>query len=89
MSLWGTDTSSPTRVGQLDQGREVLEYHDGVSSVTILGEVFGQKHPKRLVRILLRDPDSAEQRGKSTFENANKELLRRRGAFNLPSRSTW
>ncbi|SLM35324.1 hypothetical protein LPUS_04542 [Lasallia pustulata] len=59
MTHWCSAPSLPTFVGHLDQGRELIEYHDGTNSITILGEVFGQgqKHLRRLVRILLKNPD--------------------------------
>jgi hypothetical protein len=91
MSQWGTDASSPTRMGQLDRGREVIEYHDGINSITILGEIFGQKHSKRLVRIVLKDPDppQGKQRELSGLDDVDAEYLQRKGAFNLPPRQTW
>ncbi|RFU27849.1 hypothetical protein B7463_g8504, partial [Scytalidium lignicola] len=88
IAQWSDDPVSPTRVGHPVQGREVLEYHDGVNSTTILGELFGQKRPRRFVRILLREPAPMEQGQRVGTENANMEFLRRQGAFSLPQRLT-
>lgn len=91
MSQWRTDATSPTRMGLLSQDREVIEYHDGTNSITILGEVFAQECPRRLVRILLRDPHSTT--GKTpemaSLEKADREYLQTKGAFDLPPREAW
>jgi len=82
----GNDTLSPAPAGRLDGGREIIEFHDGIDSITILGEVFGQKQPSRLVRIVLKNPnpstgDPGERAG---LDALDLEYLRRKGAFTLP-----
>jgi hypothetical protein len=76
-------------MGQPTQGREVLEYHDGVNSTTILGELFGHKNPRKLVRILLRESVPAEQPQTERLENTKLEFLRSIGAFTFPPTSIW
>ena len=89
MSQWGSDFTVRTNVGQADQGQEILEYHDGVNSVTILGDVFGRKAPRKFVRIVLRDKDAQEQQGVPNPDADSREWLRKRGAFTLPSNEAW
>ena len=93
MSQWGSDTSLPTLVGQADEGLEVVEYHDGTNSMTILGEVFGQgrKHRRSLVRVVL--PNSNHHHGQtgelSGLDDADVGFLRKKGALDLPPRKIW
>lgn len=86
---WDDDQVLPTLIGQPTQGREVLEYHDGVDSTTILGELFGHKNPRKLVRILLHEPAPAKHSPLEHLENAKLEFLNSIGAFNLPPTSLW
>jgi hypothetical protein len=88
IAQWDDVCASPLRIGHPAQGQEILEYHDGVNSTTILGELFGQRNPRRFVRILLREPVAMDQGPKKDIENANMDFLQRRGAFLLPPRST-
>ena len=89
MSQWGSDFTVRTNVGEAEQGQEILEYHDGINSVTILGDVFGRKSPRKFVRIVLRDRDAKEQQGVSDPDADSREWLRKRGAFTLPSNEAW
>lgn len=91
MSQWGKQDSPHNRVGHLDQAREVIEYHEGVNSITILGEVFGRKHPRKLVRIVLRDSDlpRGKSRELSGLDDVDAEYLDAKGAFDLPAKDIW
>lgn len=86
---WGDDQLSPLRVGHQTKGREILEYYDGINSTTILGELFGQNEPRRFVKITVGESSGVEQGHTEDVESLNMDFLRRRGAFNLPPRSTW
>jgi hypothetical protein len=66
-----------------------LEYHDRVNSTTILGELFGQSKPQRLVRIALSKTPYSEPGQTEALEDVDMDFMRRRGAFNLPSQSVW
>lgn len=88
---WGPNASPMPKVGQSSHRREVLEYFDGVSSTTILGDLLARQKPRNLVRVLLREPISEEQ-GVTQQGSANdpkQALLRSLGALDLPSRLSW
>lgn len=87
MSQWGSDASSPTRLGLMNQGREVIEYHGGTNCMTILSEVFAKAPPKRLVRIVLsnQNPNPGQPRELLGLDEADVEYLNRKGAFIVPS----
>ncbi|KAJ9614358.1 hypothetical protein H2200_002494 [Cladophialophora chaetospira] len=87
MAGWGDDHSATTQVDNQTTRKEILEYHDGVNSTTILGELFGNHNPQRFVRISLRDSARAEQGQAEDVEIANMDFLRRRGAFDLPTQA--
>ena len=89
MAGWGNDPASPIRVSGRTKRREVLEYHDRINSTTILGELFGQSKPQRLVRITLSTTPYSEPGQTEPAEGVDLEFLRRRGAFNLPSQPIW
>lgn len=73
---------------RLKQGREVIEYHDGTSSITILSKVFGNPQSKKVVRIVLRDYEGnlSQQREFSGLETADLEYLQKKEVFVLPPR---
>ncbi|KAH8807487.1 fungal-specific transcription factor domain-containing protein [Xylogone sp. PMI_703] len=92
MSNAGSDTASTMSVDwQHQRVQEVIEYHDGVSSVTILSDVLTKNRPKRLVRIRLKD--SYPQGGlldaneSSQLDEEDLGHLQRKGAFTLPPHS--
>ena len=60
MSQWqsAAPLGTPTSSSPQSKGQEIMEYHGGTNSMTILSEVLGRAPPKRLVRIVLRDPGS-------------------------------
>lgn len=76
---------------RLKQGREVIEYHDGTSSITILSKVFGNPQSKKVVRIVLRDYEGnlSQQREFSGLETADLEYLQKKEVFVLPPRPVW
>ncbi|KIW25997.1 uncharacterized protein PV07_09129 [Cladophialophora immunda] len=88
LSRWRTDSFTSTRVGDRDKGREIIEYHDGIYSTTILGEVFGQKKPRRLVRLILSEAKPGEVSESCHLSEAELTYLRSQKAFDLPCRAT-
>jgi hypothetical protein len=89
---WGDDhstKSTPSQVGCPTKSREILEYHDGVNSTTILGEFFCRNKPRRFVKIMLRESVSGEQGESNNVEAANMDILRRRGALVFPPQEIW
>jgi hypothetical protein len=91
MSKRVADSVSPTQLGQPTQGREIIEYHGGTNSMTILAEVLGQKQPKRLVRITLQEserPHDSPQPG-AGLDRADAEYLDKKGVFTIPPRCCW
>ncbi|KAL2832190.1 hypothetical protein BJY01DRAFT_254008 [Aspergillus pseudoustus] len=90
MSQWqsGQPPTAPTAAIPPTKGHEVIEYHGGMNSVTILSEVLGRAPPKRLVRIVLRDPVShhtGPQLELNGLDEADMEYLQRKGAFETPA----
>ena len=68
---------------------ETLEFYDGVSSMVILGEVFGRKYPNRVVR--MRDADDANVGGSivgTVSSNKHYDYLQQSGAYTLPPHRT-
>lgn len=82
---------SPTSQSQNTNRREVIEYHEGVNSMTILGEALGQQRPNRLVRIIVLDDGSKLDPQKSFpgLDEADLEYLQKKGALKFPPRHTW
>lgn len=80
---------SPTEAAHSAKAREVLEYHDGVDSATILGELFGQRSCGRFVRLLLDDPAHGAGNKVRPTAGENMQFLERSGAFVLPPPPTW
>ncbi|RFU29310.1 hypothetical protein B7463_g7038, partial [Scytalidium lignicola] len=92
MSNSGSDTSSTMSADwQHQRVQELIEYHDGISSVTILSDIFAKNRPKRLVRIRLKDSRSQsgllEGNGLSQPDEEDMNHLQRKGAFTLPDHS--
>lgn len=79
---------SPTQPSHLPKGREILEYHDGVNSTTILGELFGQNSCGRFVRLLLDEPAQTALAQIQPTAVETMQFLERSGAFVLPPLAT-
>ncbi|KAL2703936.1 hypothetical protein AAEP93_005007 [Penicillium crustosum] len=88
MSQWqsAAPLGTPTSSSPQSKGQEIMEYHGGTNSMTILSEVLGRAPPKRLVRIVLRDPgsDPRHQLESTGLDDADIEYLQRKGALDLP-----
>lgn len=82
---------SPTSPSQNTNQREVFEYHDGVNSMTILGEALGQQQSNRLVRIIVLDDGSKvdPQQAFPGLDDADIDYLQKKGALNFPPRHVW
>ncbi|KAF9889082.1 hypothetical protein FE257_008059 [Aspergillus nanangensis] len=87
MAEWnaGFPVAAPTSSSP-GKGREVIEYHGGVNSVTILSQALRRAPPKRLVKIILRDPTPkpGQQLELDGLDDADNQYLQRKGAFDLP-----
>lgn len=82
---------SPTSPLQNPNRREVFEYHDGVNSMTILGEALGQPRATKLVRLLVLDDGSKvdPQKAFPGLDEADVEYLQKKGALKFPPRHVW
>lgn len=93
MSQWQSMNSHPAPISPTSprKGHEVIEFHGGINSVTILSEVLGRAPLKRLVRIVLRDPQSGPRHRLelSGLDEADIEYLERKGAFTIPPADIW
>lgn len=79
---------SPSLISPSAKGREFLEFHDGVSSTTILGELFGHKTCGRFVRLNLHDSQTTPGYS-DTMSGDTRDFLHKRGAFSLPPPRSW
>ncbi|KIX09209.1 uncharacterized protein Z518_00288 [Rhinocladiella mackenziei CBS 650.93] len=80
---------SPSPQTQNSGRREVIELHEGVNSMTILGEALGQQHPNRLVRVIVEE-DSSRRHPRQSFpglDDADVAYLTSKGALSFPPRS--
>lgn len=93
MSQWQSTNShpAPTSPTSPPKGHEVIEFHGGINSVTILSEVLGRAPLKRLVRIVLRGPESnpGSRLELCGLDEADIEYLERKGAFTIPPADIW
>lgn len=82
---------SPTSPPQNTNRREVIEYHDGVNSMTILGEALGHQQANRLVRIIVLDDGTKVETQKAYpgLDETDIEYLQKKGALNFPRRNIW
>ncbi|EXJ66291.1 uncharacterized protein A1O5_10443 [Cladophialophora psammophila CBS 110553] len=86
VSQWSADSASPEQTDPHHQGREVIEYHEGINSATILGDTFGSK-PQGFVRITIRNPETRFQWDSFELDDSDAQYLQRKGAFITPARS--
>lgn len=71
-------------------GCEVIEYHGGESSVTILGEALAQQQHNRLVKVVLMSERLGSNHGTAKGLDAiDMEYLRSKGALDVPPRECW
>lgn len=85
-----SETTVSPSVPDQNQGQEIFGYHDGVSSLTILGEVLAGSRANKLVKIVLRRKvNDAPDPVPSDSANEHIDYLRQRGAFVLPPGQTW
>jgi hypothetical protein len=95
---------SETMPQSLSPGYDVVEYHNGIHFITILGELVAPDdriRTRRLTRILINDATvaSEEDGEQSRPENLKRELaglevtdvqyLFKKGVFNLPPQDCW
>ncbi|CZR65931.1 uncharacterized protein PAC_15831 [Phialocephala subalpina] len=85
---------------QASQSREIVEYHEGTDSISILSGVIGQTRQKKLVRLVVSEPQSScqfptpertnEEQPSVKYgshDNADIQFLSKKGVFDLPPRS--
>lgn len=91
MSLGRPVVMSPTSPAQGEGGREVIEYHGGINSITILGEALGQQRHNRLVKVIIREdfPGMNAQNLPPDLDAIDVEYLTKKGALGLPPRQCW
>lgn len=78
--------------GPENAGRsEVIEFHEGVNSMTILGEVIGKNQSTRLVKVVVVDDgaNSNHSKARQHLDEADMDYLVRKGALTFPPRPTW
>lgn len=82
---------SPISPKQPGDGREIIEYHGGINSITILGEALGQQRHNRLVKVVVLDdrPELKANQVLSGLDAADMEYLSKKGALSFPPRGHW
>ncbi|KAG4281967.1 hypothetical protein FPRO06_10871 [Fusarium proliferatum] len=80
---------SPNHSGNADECCEVIEYHEGITPATILGQAIGKRQPNRLTRVMLKRArtDRGPQMGDMEAASTNMDFLEQRGALNIPPRN--
>ncbi|QGI85672.1 hypothetical protein CEK25_012401 [Fusarium fujikuroi] len=84
-----TTVVSPNHSGNADECCEVIEYHEGITPVTILGQAIGKRQPNRLTRVMLKRArtDKGPQMGNMQAASTNMDFLEQKGALNIPPRN--
>ncbi|KAH0842469.1 hypothetical protein AYO21_10772 [Fonsecaea monophora] len=79
---------SPSPQSQNTDRHEVIELHEGVNPMTILGEALGRQHPNRFVRVIVEDnhPKSYPRQYIAGFDYADVVYLEAKGGLSLPPR---
>ncbi|KAF5640800.1 cutinase transcription factor 1 beta [Fusarium sp. NRRL 52700] len=80
---------SPNESGESDGYCEVIEYHEGITPITILGQALGKRLPNRLTRVRLKRArtDQGVQLEGVREASTNMEFLEQKGALNIPPRN--
>ncbi|KAM5347461.1 hypothetical protein ACJ41O_010466 [Fusarium nematophilum] len=79
---------SPTGSRGSDEYHEVIEFHEGVTPVTIVGGAIGCRAPNRLTCIKLRSSSGPAPAIGPGLHAVDMEYLEKKGALNLPCTST-
>ncbi|EXJ66283.1 uncharacterized protein A1O5_10435 [Cladophialophora psammophila CBS 110553] len=79
---------SPSPQSQNTHCREVMELHEGVNPMTILGQALGQHHPNRFVRFMVEEDISKPELGHSFpgLDAADVAYLEAKAALSFPPR---
>lgn len=98
----GNETQSPgTMLDSSSPGRDVVEYHNDVHFMSILGEVMGHRGTKRMIRIVVEENPTAPdevcdqrlppnvKRELSGLDETDVDYLFKKGAFWLPPSHCW
>ena len=81
---------SPSPELQKYNRREVIEFHEGVNSMTILGEALGHQRPNRLVRVLVaEEPNFNPQHRFPGLDEADLAYIAAKGALDVPPPQIW
>lgn len=91
MSGEGAHLSPPAKLDNSGQGKHIVEYYGGLNSITVLGEVLGQRQRRRLIQIDLPGPNtiSAKQREFSGLEPSDIAYLNEKSVHDLPPKIAW
>ena len=90
MSRGSVAAMSPSPQAQKLDRREVIEFHEGINSMTILGEVLGHQRPNRLVRVVLADdPKVTSHHRFPGLDDADMAYIAAKGALDFPSPHIW
>jgi hypothetical protein len=90
-----TRQPTPTALASPARGQHVIEYYSKFNSLTVLGEAFGRRGPRRLVRIALPAAEAngsthtAKEREVARLDPVDAEYLRQKKAHVLPPTRTW
>lgn len=97
----GGDPVSASAMTSPGQGRDTVEYRNGLNFISALGELVGSQKPRRLTRIIAHDSilDSEDQSQQyqssehspaaSRLGAAELALLESKGALSLPPKACW
>ncbi|EXJ74998.1 uncharacterized protein A1O5_01694 [Cladophialophora psammophila CBS 110553] len=77
---------SPSYQAQNLDRREVIELHEGINSMTILGEVLGRQRPNRLVRVVVANDGSkvCTHQPFPGLDHADMAYIAAKGALDFP-----
>ncbi|OQV06035.1 Fungal specific transcription factor domain-containing protein isoform 1 [Cladophialophora immunda] len=79
---------SPSPQSHNTDRHEVIELHEGVNPMTILGEALARQHPNRFVRVIVEDCSSkpCPRQYIAGFDYADVVYLETKGGLSLPPR---
>lgn len=91
MSRNRQEAISPTPQPQNPDSREVMELHEGVNPMTILGEALGRQRPNRFVRFTVQEDGSTSNSRQPIYalDVADAAYLKAKGALEFPRGPVW